>query len=75
MFHPPIPSFLALSTSFPWEVPCSSVTALFGDVRRVEVDEAIAAIAFGLEVHGQIEKVEPQLSRDVAICAKFSDVR
>jgi hypothetical protein len=49
--------------------------ALFGDVRRVEVDEAIAAIAFGLEVHGQIEKVEPQLSTDVAILVNFSDVR
>lgn len=41
----------------------------------MEVDEAIAAIAFGLEVHRQIEKVEPQLSTDVAILANFSDVR
>ena len=33
---------------------------LLGDVRGHEVDEAIATIALGLKVHGQIEEIEPE---------------
>ena len=32
---------------------------LFGNGRRVKVDEAITAIALGLEIHGKVEKVKP----------------
>ena len=36
-----------------------SFEQLLSDLRGMEVDEAVAAVALGLEIHGQIEEVEP----------------